>query len=74
MPKIRHKFPLLQDGAALILLDTDNNILVQQRMDNGKYGFSGGCQELGEELTDVAIRECYEETGLLLDKNKIIDV
>ncbi len=74
MPKIRHRFPLLQDGASLILLDEDNNILVQQRMDNGKYGFSGGCQELGEELTDVAIRECYEEAGLLLDKNKIIDV
>ncbi len=74
MPKIRHRFPLLQDGAALILLDEDNNILVQQRMDNGKYGFSGGCQELGEELTDVAIRECYEETGLLLDKERIIDV
>lgn len=74
MPKIRHKFPLLQDGASLILLDEENNILVQQRMDNGKYGFSGGCQELGEELTDVAIRECFEETGLLLDKNKIIDV
>lgn len=74
MPKIRHKFPLLQDGAALILLDGNNNILVQQRMDNSKYGFSGGCQELGEELTDVAIRECYEETGLLLAKDKIIDV
>lgn len=74
MPKIRHKFPLLQDGAALILLDAENNVLVQQRMDNGKYGFSGGCQELGEELTDVAIRECYEEAGLLLDKGKIIDV
>lgn len=74
MPKIRHKFPLLQDGASLILLDSDGNILVQQRMDNGKYGFSGGCQELGEELTDVAIRECYEETGLLLDKDKIIDI
>lgn len=74
MPKIRHKFPLLQDGAALILIDEDNNVLVQQRMDNGKYGFSGGCQELGEELTDVAIRECFEETGLLLDKDKIIDV
>lgn len=74
MPKIRHRFPLLQDGASLILLDNDNNILVQQRMDNGKYGFSGGCQELGEELTDVAIRECYEEAGLFLDKNKIIDV
>lgn len=74
MPKIRHRFPLLQDGASLILLDEDNNILVQQRMDNGKYGFSGGCQELGEELTDVAIRECYEEAGLLLDKERIIDV
>lgn len=74
MPKIRHKFPLLQDGAALILLDDKNNVLVQQRKENGKYGFSGGCQELGEELTDVAIRECFEETGLLLDKDKTIEV
>lgn len=42
MPKIRHKFPLLQDGVSLILLDLEGNVLVQQRMDNGKYGFSGG--------------------------------
>ena len=74
IPKIRHRFPLLQDGAALIILDDENHILVQQRMDNGKYGFSGGCQELGEELTDVSIRECYEETGLMLNKEKIVDV
>lgn len=73
-PKIRHCFPLLQDGAALLLFDEQQNVLVQQRMDNGKFGFSGGCQELGEELLAVAIRECYEETGLLLDKNKSIAV
>ncbi len=73
-PEIRHSFPLLQDGASLVLIDQNENVLVQQRMDNGKYGFSGGCQELGEELTDVAIRECYEEAGLLLDKNKIINL
>lgn len=51
-PKIRHRFPLLQDGASLILFDEEGRVLTQQRMDNGKFGFSGGCQELGEDLTD----------------------
>lgn len=73
-PEIRHSFPLLQDGASLVVLDDEDRVLVQQRMDNGKYGFSGGCQELGEDLATTGIRECDEETGLLLDRDSIINL
>lgn len=74
VPKIRHAFPLLQDGAALVIYDDENRVLVQERMDNGKFGFSGGCQELGEELKSVGIRECLEETGLEADISKVKEV
>ncbi len=74
IPKIRHSFPLLQDGAALVVYDENGNVLVQQRMDNGKFSFSGGCQDLGEELKLVGIRECLEETGLEAEVSKVKEV
>lgn len=73
-PKIRHKFPLLQDGASLVIIDDNGNVLVQQRSDNGKFGFSGGCQDLGEILSEVANRESLEETGLYVDPSDLHEV
>lgn len=64
MGKIRHKFVLLQDGAAAIVLNDKKQILLQQRSDNDKWGLIGGCQELGERFEETIIREIKEETNL----------
>ena len=64
MGKIRHKFVLLQDGAAAIILNDKKQILLQQRSDNDKWGLIGGCQELGERFEETIIREIKEETNL----------
>ena len=45
---------------------------MQERTDRNKWGLPGGCQDLGENLKDTAIREAYEETGLRLDSNSLI--
>jgi len=58
----RH-MPLLQSGAAAIILDDKNNILLQNRADRNKWGLPGGCQELGESFEEVIIREIKEETN-----------
>lgn len=71
MADLKHKFVLLQDGAAAIVVNDNGQILLQQRKDNGKWGLPGGCQELGEEFEDTVVREVFEETNLLARKEEL---
>lgn len=64
MGELKHRFVLLQDGAAAIILNSKNQILLQSRADRVKWGLPGGCQELGERFQDTIIREIKEETNL----------
>ncbi|MCH5166743.1 MAG: NUDIX domain-containing protein [Erysipelotrichales bacterium] len=63
MGELKHRFVLLQDGAAAIILNDRNQILLQSRADRNKWGLPGGCQELGERFSDTVIREVKEETN-----------
>lgn len=64
MGELKHKFVLLQDGAAAIIVNKEGQILLQSRADNDRWGLPGGCQELGERFEDTIIREIKEETNL----------
>lgn len=64
MGVLKHKFVLLQDGAAAIIVNENGQILLQSRSDNDRWGLPGGCQELGERFEDTVIREVKEETNL----------
>lgn len=64
MGELKHKFILLQCGAATIILNEKNQVLLQRRADNNNWGLPGGCQELGERFEDTIIREIKEETNL----------
>lgn len=64
MGTIKHKFVLLQDGAAAVIVNDKGQILLQSRADRDKWGLPGGCQELGERFQDTIIREIKEETNL----------
>ena len=71
MDKLRHKFVLLQDGAAAIIVNKQGQILLQSRADRNKWGLPGGCQELGERFQDTIIREVKEETNLDVNENDL---
>jgi len=64
MGDLQHKFVLLQDGAAAIIVNENGQILLQSRADRDKWGLPGGCQELGERFQETVIREVKEETNL----------
>lgn len=64
MGELKHRFVLLQDGAAAVIVNNQGQILLQSRADRDKWGLPGGCQELGERFQDTIIREIKEETDL----------
>lgn len=64
MGELKHRFVLLQDGAAAVIVNSQGQILLQSRADRDKWGLPGGCQELGERFQDTIIREIKEETNL----------
>lgn len=71
MGELKHKFVLLQDGAAAIIANEKGEILLQSRADNDRWGLPGGCQELGERFEETVIREVKEETNLDVAENDL---
>lgn len=54
----------IRPAAAVALFDSNGNILLLRRKDNDKWTMPGGTLDYGESLTNCAIREVREETGL----------
>lgn len=59
---------LIIAGAAVLIFDKQNRLLLQHRRDNQQWGLIGGSMEIGESLEETAKREAFEETGLNLDE------
>ena len=60
---------VIEDGAVLMLQEGKNNY--GQR---GTWNFPSGHVELGESLTEAAIRETLEETGYEVELNGVVAV
>ena len=71
MGPLRHKFVLLQNGAAAIIVNNKGDILLQSRADRDQWGLPGGCQEVGERFEDVVVREVLEETNLVVEEKDL---
>jgi 8-oxo-dGTP pyrophosphatase MutT (NUDIX family) len=51
--------------AAGVVLDADGRVLLGRRSDTGNWGLPGGIIDPAEEPADAAVREIYEETGVI---------
>lgn len=60
--------------AAGILCDEDGSVLLQLRGDSQNWGVIGGIMELGESSEDTVVREFFEETGILVEPVKLLNV
>jgi 8-oxo-dGTP pyrophosphatase MutT (NUDIX family) len=59
-------------GVSALVLDDEGRLLLQQRGDNGFWGLPGGGLDLGETVAHTAIRECQEETGLVVEPYELL--
>ena len=66
--------PLIIAGAAVLIFNKDNCLLMQYRKDNRKWGLIGGSMEIGESLAETARREALEETSLELNELNWFDL
>lgn len=66
--------PIIMVGAAALVLDGQNCLLLQRRTDDGRWGLIGGAMELGESIEETARRELMEEAGLEATELKLLGV
>ena len=61
-------------SANVVVANKDGQILLIRRSDNGNYALPGGAVELGESLTDTAVREAKEETGYDVEVTGLVGI
>ena len=66
--------PILMVGAAILLLDGNNRLLMMKRSDNGCWGMPGGSTEPGEVVEEAAKRETVEEVNLQVGETSLFGV
>ncbi len=66
--------PLLMVGAATLIVDGQDRLLLMKRSDSGCWGPPGGAVEPGEVVETAARREVREETGLALGDLELFGV
>ena len=64
----------LKAGVAVIILNEENQVLLQKRADVGLWGIPSGHVEIGETVSEAAIREVNEETNLEIRIERLIGV
>jgi 8-oxo-dGTP pyrophosphatase MutT (NUDIX family) len=60
--------------AAGAVFDSDGRVLLGRRSDTGNWGLPGGIIDPGEEPADAAVREIFEETGVIAVPERLLSV
>jgi len=66
--------PILMVGAAILVVDEQNRLLLMKRSDSGCWGPPGGATEPGEVVEEAAKRETLEETNLEVGEMSLFGV
>ncbi len=66
--------PILMVGAAILVVDRQQRLLLMKRSDSGCWGPPGGATEPGERVEEAAKRETLEETGLMIHSMNLFGV
>lgn len=66
--------PLLIPHSVVVLFNEHNQVLLEERADDGFFDFPGGGIDLKESGEEAAARELKEETGLISDSLALFKV
>ena len=66
--------PVLMVGAAILVLDEQDRLLMMKRSDSGTWGIPGGATEPGEVVEEAAKRETLEEVNLEIREMSLFGV
>ena len=66
--------PILMVGAAILVLDRQDRLLMMKRSDSGYWGIPGGALDPGEVVEDAARRETLEEANLIVGEMSLFGV
>lgn len=66
--------PIQMCGAGVFVENERGELLLGLRTDNHCWGSAGGAVELGETVEAAAMREMFEETGLIADELELLAV
>jgi ADP-ribose pyrophosphatase YjhB (NUDIX family) len=61
-------------AASAFVLDDQGRLLMIRRTDSGLHALPGGRHELGETMTETAVRETTEETGITIEVIGLIGI
>jgi ADP-ribose pyrophosphatase YjhB (NUDIX family) len=61
-------------AASAIITNDRGQILLQRRIDNELWALPGGTMEIGESIGQTVVREVQEETGLLVEPERIVGI
>lgn len=64
--------PLWLPGVGAVVLDGEGRVLLGRRADNGEWAIITGMLDPGEEPAVGAAREVLEETGVLIDVERLV--
>ncbi len=63
-----------QPSASAVVRDRDGRVLMLRRVDNGLWTIPTGRLKMNETISQCAIRECLEETGIEIEVTGLVGV
>ncbi|TVT39482.1 NUDIX hydrolase [Hymenobacter setariae] len=70
---VEHGYPTPKvDVRAVLFRGTDEVLLVQEKIDGGRWSLPGGWADVGSTPFEVAVKEAWEETGLKVEAVRLL--